>query len=164
MSPPPPVSASVILTRPLLVCECLHWSVFFLNFRVFSASFPCQDSALVEVVLSLTIAGSRQHVAVIKSKEIGEKEWGGKKRLCDDFARKKRKRKRPGGWKENGRLIKWVWKRLVKSHHLWRNAFVLWPENLHTNTHTQTLCMHTYKPPCYSLAQMGKARTQTHLN
>lgn len=80
------------------MCECLHWSVFFfLNFRVFSASFPCQDSALVEVVLLLTIAGSRQHVAVIKSKEIGEKEWGGEKRLCDDFARKKKKKK-TSGW------------------------------------------------------------------
>lgn len=33
----------------------------------------CQDAALVEAVLSLTITGSRQHVAVIKSKDIGEK-------------------------------------------------------------------------------------------
>lgn len=52
----------------------------------------------MEVDLLLTIAGSRQHVAVIKSKEIGEKEWGGEKRLCDDFARKKKE-------KENVRVV-----------------------------------------------------------
>ena len=29
-----------------------------------------------------------------------------------------------------------MWKRLVKSRHLWRNVFVLRPENLHAITHT----------------------------
>lgn len=56
----------------------------------------------VEAVLSLTTAGSRQHVAVIKSKEAAERETVGekekkkkeeKKRLHVGFARKK---KNPG--------------------------------------------------------------------
>lgn len=38
-------------------------------------------TVLVEAVLSLTMAGSRQHVAVIKSKEIGERERGKKMSL-----------------------------------------------------------------------------------
>lgn len=135
-------------------------------------------TALAEAVLLLTIAGSRQHVAVIKSKEIGEREGKKKKKsLCGDLA--KGKKKHLIGWKENRRQIKWVWKRLVKSRHLWRNLFVLWPENLHAiihaHTHTNThilrykqrwrlSCVPTdaHTPACYSLAQMEKTCTHTH--
>lgn len=54
------------------VCECVLKCVF-----LFFCIFPIHPVS-VEAVLSLTIAGSRQHVAVIKSKEIREKERGGK--------------------------------------------------------------------------------------
>lgn len=62
--------------------------------------FPCVFRILpiwpvrtvsVGAVLSLTMAGSREHVAVIKSKEIGKRERGEIKRLCGDFAKKKKK-------------------------------------------------------------------------
>lgn len=49
-------------------------------------------TALAEAVLLLTIAGSRQHVAVIKSKEIGKREGKKKKKsLCGDLAKGKKK-------------------------------------------------------------------------
>lgn len=120
------------------VCVCFI-SVCFLRLP----HSACQDSVLVEALLSLTIAGSRQHVAVIKSKEIGEWERGAGATpvwwLCQN-----EKKKSLGGWKENGRLIKRAWKRLVKSRHLWRNVFVLRPENLHSITRTQTHSSHTH--------------------
>lgn len=47
---------------------------------------------MVEAVLSLTMAGSRQHVAVIKSKETIERDVGeNKKNICVDFARIKKR-------------------------------------------------------------------------
>ena len=120
---------------------CVEVSFFFFYFRAFSSSSPLCLSGLrwSRRFSPLMTAGSRQHVAVIKSKEIGKRGREEKKKcLSGDFAKKKKKKKKktPGEWKEKGRQKKRGWKRIGKSRPPWRNVFVLRPENLHAITHT----------------------------
>ena len=149
----------------------LKWVFFFFcYFRAFSSSSPLCLSGLrwSRRFSPLMTAGSRQHVAVIKSKEIGKRGREEKKKcLRVNFAKKKKKKKKkkPCVFKGNGRLIKWVWKRLVKSRHLWRNVFVLRPENLHAITHTAHT--HTHARTCDGSHVCRQTRTNrlvTHLH
>lgn len=78
----------------VFLCLCLFITtptvcVFYFHVFCVSSLFSLSGFVLVATVLPLTITESQQHVAVIKSKEIGEKERRGEKRLWGDFAQKK---------------------------------------------------------------------------